>query len=158
MGLEIEVGAKLRERKLTLSCAESCTGGLLMHRITNVSGSSSYFWGGIVAYSNEIKHSILGIQENSLNVFGAVSEQVAAAMARGVRGIYGTDMSIGITGVAGPDGGSIEKPVGLTFIALSAHNMTVVHRFEWGGDRVANKEASAEAALQIIIDYLNSKG
>ncbi len=84
-GPEFEIGRILRERNLTITSAESCTGGLLMHRLTNVPGSSAYFLGGVVAYNNGVKHAMLGVQENSLNVFGAVSEQVAAAMARGVR-------------------------------------------------------------------------
>lgn len=158
MILEEQLGKLLLERNLTISSAESCTGGLVMHRLTNVAGSSEYFLGGIVAYSNGIKHSLLGVQENTLNVFGAVSEQVAAAMARGVRGSLGSDMAIGVTGIAGPGGGTEEKPVGLTFIALTTADSTHVHRFVWDGDRVANKESSAEAALQIVIDYLSQNG
>jgi PncC family amidohydrolase len=156
--LEEQLGELLLQRNMTISSAESCTGGLVMHRITNAPGSSAYFLGGIVAYSNGIKHSLLGIQENTLTVFGAVSEQVAAAMARGVRGSYGTDLAIGVTGIAGPGGGTEEKPVGLTFIALTTADSTHVHRFVWDGDRVANKEASAEAALKIAIDYLSKDG
>ncbi|MCI0714649.1 MAG: CinA family protein [Chloroflexi bacterium] len=158
MTLEEQLGKLLLERNLTISSAESCTGGLVMHRITNVPGSSAYFLGGIVAYSNSIKHSLLGIQENTLNVFGAVSEQVAAAMARGVRGSYGTDLAIGVTGIAGPGGDTEDKPVGLTFIALTTEDSTHVHRFVWDGDRIANKEASAEAALKIVVDYLTHNG
>ena len=155
MDLAQTVAAKLREQKLTIACAESCTGGLLMDKLTNIAGSSSFFLGGVVAYSNSAKHGILGVQENSLNVFGAVSEQVAAAMARGVRGEFGSDFGVGITGIAGPDGGTAEKPVGLTYIALATPNLSLVQRFVWEGDRVANKEASANAALQMIIDHLN---
>jgi nicotinamide-nucleotide amidase len=154
--LEETIGRYLLERQWTISSAESCTGGLFMHRLTNVSGSSAYFLGGVVAYSNEIKHSVLGVQENSLNVFGAVSEQVAAAMARGARAIFGTHMAIGITGIAGPGGGSAEKPVGLTFIALTTPDMSLVQRFQWTGDRIANKEASANAALKMVLDYLDA--
>lgn len=153
--LEQRIGQLLLAKKLTISSAESCTGGLVMHRLTNVPGSSAYFPGGVVAYSNEIKHSLLGVQENTLDVFGAVSEQVAAAMARGVRAIYGTSLAVGITGIAGPGGASEDKPVGLTYIALTALNRTMVERFVWEGDRIANKESSAEAALQIVFDYLD---
>lgn len=155
MTLEEQLGKLLLENNMTISSAESCTGGLVMSRITDVSGSSAYFLGGIVAYSNSIKHSLLGIQENTLNVFGAVSEQVAAAMARGVRGSFGTDLAIGVTGIAGPGGGTEEKPVGLTFIALTTADSTHVHRFIWDGDRIANKAASAEAALKIAVEYLS---
>lgn len=154
--LEAQVGKLLLEHKLTVACAESCTGGLVMHRLTNIAGSSAYFQGGTVAYSNQIKHSVLGIQENTLNVFGAVSEQVAAAMARGARATYGADVAISVTGIAGPDGGTPEKPVGLTYIAIATPKMSIVQRFEWQGDRIANKEASAEAALQMVLDYLNN--
>lgn len=155
-GLEFDVGRLLTERGLTIASAESCTGGLLMHRLTNVPGSSSYFLGGVVAYSNPVKHSLLGVQENTLNVFGAVSEQVAAAMARGARGLLGTDLAVGITGIAGPDGGTPDKPVGLTYIALTASDMSLVQRFVWDGDRVINKEESVEAALKIILTYLQN--
>ena len=148
--LEFEVGRVLQERGLTIASAESCTGGLVMHRLTNVPGSSAYFLGGVVAYSNSVKHSLLAIQENTLNVFGAVSEQVAAAMARGVRA------AVGVTGIAGPDGGTEDKPVGLTYIAVSTADLSMVRRFVWDGDRVANKEASAEAALNMILEYLQA--
>lgn len=154
--LEFEVGQHLREQKLMFAAAESCTGGLLLHRLTNVSGSSAYVAGGIVAYSNAAKHSLLGVQEHTLNVFGAVSEQVAAAMARGVRAALGSQIGIGITGIAGPDGGTAEKPVGLTYIGLSTPDFSLVRRFVWEGDRVANKEASADAALQMLLEYLIS--
>lgn len=153
-GLEFQIGRILTERGMSISSAESCTGGLVMHRLTNVAGSSQYFFGGVVAYSNEIKHSVLGVQENTLTVFGAVSEQVAAAMARGARGIFGTTLSLGITGIAGPGGGTGDKPVGLTYIGLNAPDMSLVQRFVWSGTRVENKEASAEAALKMVLDYL----
>lgn len=155
--LESRVGKLLLEKKLTISCAESCTGGLVMHRLTNIAGSSTYFLGGTVAYSNQIKHSVLGIQENTLNVFGAVSEQVAAAMARGARAVFGTDIAIGVTGIAGPGGGTPEKPVGLTYIAINTPKMSMVQRFEWEEDRIANKQASAEATLQMVLEYLETQ-
>ncbi|MBI5930235.1 MAG: CinA family protein [Chloroflexi bacterium] len=154
--LEIEVGQRLREQNLTFAAAESCTGGLLLHRLTNVPGSSAYIAGGIVAYSNAAKHSLLGVQEHSLTVFGAVSEQVAVAMARGVRAALASQIGIGITGIAGPDGGTPEKPVGLTYIGFSTPDFSLVRRFVWDGDRVANKESSVQAALQMILDYLIS--
>lgn len=155
-GLEFEVGRVLQERGLTIASAESCTAGLVMHRLTNVPGSSAYFLGGVVAYSNSVKHSLLAIQENTINVFGAVSEQVAAAMARGVRAAVGARLAVSVTGIAGPDGGTDEKPVGLTYIAVSTADLSMVRRFVWDGDRVANKEASAEAALKMILEYLET--
>jgi nicotinamide-nucleotide amidase len=155
--LAVEVGRLLREQKLMFAAAESCTGGLLSHYMTNVPGSSAYVAGGVVAYSNAVKHSILGIQENTLNVFGAVSEPVAAAMARGVRAVLGAQIGIGITGIAGPDGGTAEKPVGLTYIGLSTPDHSLVRRFVWDGDRITNKELSAQAALQMLFDHLHSK-
>lgn len=153
-GLEFEVARLLIERNLTVACGESCTGGLLMHRFTNIPGSSAYFLGGVVAYSNGVKHSVLGVQEHTLNVFGAVSEQIAAAMARGVRALVGAKLGVGITGIAGPDGGTPEKPVGLTYISLVTADMSMTKRFLWTGDRMANKEASADAALQMLVDFL----
>lgn len=156
IGLEFKVAQLLRERELTLSCAESCTGGLLMHLLTNVSGSSQFFLGGIVSYSNSAKHSLLGVQENTLNVFGAVSEQVAAAMARGVRAALGANLALSVTGIAGPDGGTADKPVGLTYIGLATADMSMVRRFVWQKDRVSNKTSSANAALQMLLEYLES--
>lgn len=149
-----EVARLLREQKLTIACAESCTGGMLMHELTNLSGSSGYMLGGIVAYSNAAKHALLGVQEHTLNVFGAVSEQVAAAMARGVRAALGASIAIGVTGIAGPDGGTPDKPVGLTYISYITADMTIVRRYLWNGDRFANKSASVQAALKLIIEQL----
>jgi nicotinamide-nucleotide amidase len=156
--LEFEIGQRLRGRGLTFAAAESCTGGLLLHRLTNAPGSSDYIVGGFVAYANAAKRSLLAVQQGTLDQFGAVSEQVAAEMARGARAVLGTDLAISITGIAGPTGGTPEKPVGLTYIGLSAPDVSLVRRFVWNGDRVANKEASVQAALQLILDYLDSGG
>lgn len=153
-GLEFEVARLMIERGWTVACGESCTGGLLMHRFTNIPGSSAFFVGGVVAYSNSVKHSVLGVQENTLNVFGAVSEQVAAAMARGVRALVGAKIGVGITGIAGPDGGTADKPVGLTYISLVTADLSMTKRFIWAGERIPNKEASAEAALQMLLDFI----
>lgn len=155
MQVTSDVARLLREKNLTIACAESCTGGMLMHELTNLPGSSAYVLGGIVAYSNAIKHSLLGVQENTLAVFGAVSEQVAAAMARGVRAAFGANIAVGITGIAGPDGGTPDKPVGLTYISFTTADMTTVRRFEWDGDRFANKSASVHAALKFILEQLD---
>ncbi len=152
--LEKIVGDLLRERKLTIATAESCTGGLLSHRITNVPGSSDYFLGGVVAYSYDAKEHILRVKHNTLYGFGAVSKETAVEMARGVRHLFDSDIGVGITGIAGPGGGTPEKPVGLVYISLSVKGHTWYREHRWKGNRLENKEQSAEAALQMIKDYL----
>ena len=149
-----KVGTLLKEKGLTIAFAESCTGGLMMSGLTDIPGSSAYALGGIVAYSNAIKHALLGVQDNTLNVFGAVSEQVAAAMARGVRAAFGANIAIGVTGIAGPGGGTEDKPVGLTYIAYNTADMTFVRRFVWDGDRLSNKKSSVQAGFELIIEQL----
>ncbi len=151
MTLEKQVGALLSRRGLTLATAESCTGGLLAHRLTNVSGSSSYFVGGVVAYAYEAKEALLGVHHETLVQYGAVSEQVALEMARGVRQRLGTDLGLSVTGVAGPSGGTPEKPVGLTYIALAGSEGEQCERHVWQGDRLENKALSAEAALHLLL-------
>ncbi|MCB9451310.1 MAG: nicotinamide-nucleotide amidohydrolase family protein [Anaerolineaceae bacterium] len=151
--LEEQVGELLRERGWTISAAESCTGGLVMHRLTNVPGSSVYVMGGVVAYSNAAKQSLLRVRQGTLIAHGAVSEQTASEMATGVQTLLGTDVSVSITGIAGPDGGTPEKPVGLTYIGLAGPDgLVVVNRHIWDGDREAVKAASASAALQLVLD------
>jgi nicotinamide-nucleotide amidase len=152
--LEEIVGRMLAERKLTLAVAESCTGGLLGHRITNVPGSSDYFQGGIIAYSYDAKERLLGVHHDTLYERGAVSEETALEMARGARKALGTDVAVSITGIAGPSGGLPGKPVGLVYIALSARNEERVKRFVWDSDREGNKARSAEAALAMLKEYL----
>lgn len=151
---EVRLGALLRSRGLTLAVGESCTGGLLAHRITNVPGSSAYFLGGVVAYANEIKQRLLRVSPGSLEAHGAISEEVALEMARGARAALGADVGIAVTGIAGPGGGTAEKPVGLTWVAVSdpAGEMAVEHR--WQGDRVQNKDLSATAALKLALALL----
>jgi nicotinamide-nucleotide amidase len=152
--LEQEVGDLLSQRGWTLAVAESCTGGLLGHRITNVSGSSAYFEGGVISYSNEAKQSSLGVPGETLLEHGAVSPETALAMARGARRLLGTDIAVAITGIAGPTGGTPDKPVGLVYIALAAADGELLERHVWSGDRTANKEQSAQAALELILKYL----
>ncbi len=154
MSLEEQVAQLLIARGLTIATAESCTGGLLGHRLTNVSGSSAYMLGGIIAYSNAIKQRLLNVPEQLLVAQGAVSEPVAVAMAEGVCAVIGAEVGVSITGIAGPSGGTAEKPVGLTYIGLHFDDRTLVHRFVWNGDRAANKEYSAEAALKMLLDNL----
>lgn len=139
-------------RGLSVATAESCTGGLVAHLITEVPGSSGYFRGGIVSYSDEVKAAELGVPEEALRVHGAVSAQVAVAMAEGVRSRLGTDLGVGVTGVAGPDGGSEAKPVGLVYVAVAGGPAPVVRRYLWPHDREGNKRASAEAALRLLVE------
>jgi PncC family amidohydrolase len=154
MSIEVEVGALLLEGNLTLACAESCTGGLVAHRITNVPGSSAYFLGGIVAYANEAKEALLGVRHETWLEHGAVSEETAREMARGARRVLGADVAVSTTGIAGPSGGTPNKPVGLVYIALSAADTERCERHVWRGDRSGNKEKSAQAALRLLLAYL----
>ena len=152
--IEEEVGRLLTRRKLTIAVAESCTGGLVSHRLTNVPGSSVYFLGGIVAYAYAAKEQLLGVRRDILNEVGAVSEEVAREMARGARRALGTDIAVAITGIAGPGGGLPGKPVGLTWIGLSTHDAELARKFVFGSDRQGNKKQAAQAALTIVLDYL----
>jgi PncC family amidohydrolase len=154
MSVEETIGNLLLEQGLTLATAESCTGGLVAHRITNISGSSTYFLGGFVTYSNEAKERFLGVRHETLLAHGAVSEETAREMAQGARRQMGTDLAVSVTGIAGPLGGTPEKPGGLVYIALSAPDSEACERHIWPGDRISNKEQSAEAALQLVLGYL----
>jgi len=154
--LEIVVGTLLREQRKTIGTAESCTGGLVAHLLTNISGSSAYVLGGVIAYANEIKQGVLGVQEKTLITHGAVSEQVAGEMALGAIRLLGVDIAVSITGIAGPSGGTPEKPVGLTYIGLADKGgIYQVQRHIWSSDREGNKLASASAALSLVIEYLH---
>jgi len=156
--LESIVGDLLRSKGLTLSLAESCTGGLLGHLLTNVPGSSDYFIGGVVAYSYDAKERVLGVRHDTLYDHGAVSEQTALEMAQGARRVLGTDLALSVTGIAGPGGGMRDKPVGLVYVALSARDLEVCHRFVWEDDREGNKARSAQAALEMLVAYLRERG
>lgn len=145
--LEGVVGAILAKRRLTLAIAESCTGGLLAHRVTNIPGSSDYFLGGMVAYSNAAKIKFLGVEEETLAAHGAVSPEVAAAMARGVRRAFAADIGVGITGIAGPGGGTPAKPVGLVYIGLDIQGKVEVQRELFVGERENIKWQSTQSAL-----------
>ncbi len=148
--IEAVVGRILRERKMRISVAESCTGGLIADRITNVSGSSDYFERGIVTYSNESKMAELGVAESFLQRYGAVSREVAEAMAVGIRTVSNTDIGLSTTGVAGPTGGSDAKPVGLVWIGYSDKRETIALRFNFPGDRRIFKERVSQAALDLV--------
>ena len=140
------------EAGLTVATAESCTGGLVAHGITSIPGSSGYFLGAVVSYADRVKVETLGVPPDVLATYGAVSAQVALAMAVGVRDRLATDLAVSITGVAGPDGGSAEKPVGLVYVGVSDPLGSDVRRFHWDGDRAANIEASAAEALRFLAD------
>ncbi len=155
--LEIVVGRLLKQRGMTLAVAESCTGGLVSHRITDVPGSSVYYQGSVTAYSNEIKERVLCVQPGTLEQHGAVSAQTVREMARGVRDLFRADVGLAVTGIAGPDGGTPEKPVGLVYVALAAADGERVERFVWNGDRWDNKARSAEAVLHLLLRYLEHR-
>ena len=152
--LEAQVGDLLRQRGLRLAVAESCTGGLIGHRLTNVPGSSDYFVGGVIAYANETKMSLLGVSQATLEKHGAVSKETALEMARGVRAALQADIGLSVTGIAGPSGGTPSKPVGTVWIGLSSRTKEHASHFQWPGDRLAVKEQSAQAALDILWQYL----
>ncbi len=137
---------------LTVATAESCTGGLVAHAITSQPGSSGYFVGGVVSYSDAVKTSQLGVPADLLAAYGAVSSEVAVAMATGARTRLAADLGVGVTGVAGPDGGTPEKPVGLVFIAVADARGADVRRFQWTGDRAMNIAESAAAALELLLE------
>ncbi len=155
--LEVVVGRLLVEKKQTLAIAESCTGGLLTHRLTNVPGSSAYVIASVIAYAYEAKVAALGVSWDTLNRFGAVSAETATAMARGARAKFSATLGLAITGIAGPGGGTPEKPVGLVYLALADADDVIVERHLWSGDRVRNKEQSAQAALELLCRHLKRK-
>jgi nicotinamide-nucleotide amidase len=155
--LEQVVGEILKQKRLTLAIAESCTGGLLAHRITNVPGSSEYFERGVVSYSNESKVDVLGVDKILIESKGAVSAEVVQSMAEGVRKLANTDLGVGISGIAGPTGGSSEKPVGTVFIGISCRNKgTFYRRYQFRGTREEIKIITSEAALDLIRKFISN--
>lgn len=148
--LETVVGSLLKQKNATVSVAESCTGGFLGHKFTAVPGSSTYFLGGVLAYSNEVKKSLLGVEEEVLTKFGAVSEECIRQMAEGVRKLTGSTYGLATSGIAGPDGGTAEKPVGTVWIALAGPTETVTHKLTLGGSRLQNIEMSAITCLNLL--------
>ncbi|HEC22404.1 MAG TPA: CinA family protein [Chloroflexi bacterium] len=151
--LEEQLKEIFTAKNLTLATAESCTGGLLSARITDVSGSSAYFLGGVVSYANSAKEALLGVEHELLMTHGAVSAAVARQMAHGARERLGADVGISVTGIAGPTGGTPEKPVGLVWIGLSDAEGEQAARFQWAYDRAGNREHSVEAALRMLIEW-----
>jgi len=147
----------LIKNNLTLATAESCTGGLLGDLITNIPGSSEYYKGGLIAYDNEIKIDILKIKRETMNIYGAVSSEVASEMAENIRDMMQVDIGIAITGIAGPGGGDSKKPVGLTYISLCSTDLPKTKEFIWHDNRRENKENSAVQALKILQKYLENR-
>jgi PncC family amidohydrolase len=158
VGLAERLQAICLGRGLTVAVAESCTGGLVADAITDIPGSSGYFLGGVVSYADSAKAALLGVPAEVLAAHGAVSAQVGRAMAEGARERFSADLAAAVTGVAGPDGGSEAKPVGLTYVAVAAAQGVDVRRFVWTGDRSANKEASAAAVLEILVEWAAAAG
>lgn len=152
--MEEIVGDLLKESHMTISCAESCTGGLLSSRLTDVAGSSAYLYGSVISYDNEVKISELKVPRHILETVGAVSEETAIAMAEGIKNKFGTSIGIGITGIAGPDGGSDEKPVGLVYIAIAGELGTKCYKNQFKGKRTAIKYRATQTALDIVRRYI----
>ena len=160
--LEVQIGELLTQKELKLALAESCTGGLISHRITNVAGSSEYFLGSLVSYSYEAKEEWLGVKHATLMKYGAVSRETVIEMARGARASLKKHFPIenviglSVSGIAGPGGGMPDKPVGTVWIGLSAEGKENAWQFLWGGNREENKEQSANKALEILREYLKN--
>ena len=161
MRLEERLGGLLRERGLRLAVAESCTGGLIASRITDVAGSSDYFEAGVVAYSNRAKQTFLSVPAESIQAHGAVSREVAEKMAEGASAAAGADIGLSVTGIAGPTGGSPEKPVGTVYMGLAVKTEnrtgTFFRKFQFGGGRLEIKAQTSSEALQFVIDLLEGK-
>lgn len=161
--LEITIGRLLLKNGLKLAVAESCTGGLIGHLITNVPGSSDYYLGSVTAYAYEVKQRLLGVRQETLTEHGAVSRETVIEMARGIRACLKDDfpmentIGLSVSGIAGPSGGMPGKPVGLVWVGLSTKQGNHAWKFLWKGNRIENKEYSAKAALQIVLDFLNNQ-
>ena len=153
--IEAQLGELLHSRGLKLATAESCTGGLIADRLTDVPGSSDYFLGGVVAYAYEAKVALLDVSWDTLHAYGAVSRETVLEMARGARKALEADLGLSVSGIAGPAGGLPDKPVGTIWIALVSAHGEWTRKFLWDSDRRGNKELSAEAAFQFVLDYLN---
>lgn len=158
--LEAQIGDLLKNRQMKLTFAESCTGGLVGHRVTNIPGSSEYYLGSVTAYAYEVKEQLLGVKHETLMTHGAVSRECVLEMARGVRkalsGGFPLDQVLGlsISGIAGPGGATPDKPVGTVWVGMSASDGEWAWCLQWQGDRIQNKELSAQAALQLVVWYL----
>lgn len=149
-----QVSSLLLDKKLTIATAESCTGGLISHTLTNISGSSEYFERGIISYSNNAKIELLDLPKDFLIKYGAVSKKVADAMANGIRKKSKVDIGIATTGIAGPTGGTENKPVGLVYIAISTNKETIVKKHIFSGDRLQNKKSTVNESLKMLYDVI----
>jgi nicotinamide-nucleotide amidase len=156
-GIVKQIHAALLKQGKTVAVAESCTGGLLSNLLTGIPGSSAYFIFGAVTYANSAKHKILGIPFSTINRYGAVSKQIATAMAKNVKKIAGSNYGIGITGIAGPTGGSIKKPVGTVFIAIAAKASTLCRKYHFHGSRAFVRQQTAKETLKLL-NYLVGEG
>lgn len=152
--LEEKAGRLLLEKHMMIACAESCTGGLLTSRLTDIAGSSAYVMGSVVSYTNRIKEALVGVRHETLADHGAVSEETAREMAEGIRKAIKTDIGVGITGIAGPGGGTAKKPVGLVFIAVSGPQGTIVKENHFSGTRLEVKRQTTDTALAMACTYL----
>jgi len=152
--LALSVGVLLKAQHLTLGLAESCTGGMIASYITDVPGSSEYFEGAVVAYSNVVKERLLGVPASTLEQYGAVSAETAIAMARGARKVLRVDVALAITGIAGPGGDTSDKPVGLTYVGLASWRGVLWREYNWKGNRRHNREQSAREALELLKEHL----
>jgi PncC family amidohydrolase len=146
---------KLADKKLTVSSSESCTGGLVSSELTSIAGSSAVFLGGVVAYSNDVKMSLLGVNEETLKSFGAVSEQTAKEMAVGVKKIVGSSIGVSTTGIAGPGGGSPEKPVGTVFVGVASGNEVQAYHLKLDGDRNQIRQKTVEFVMEKISELVS---
>jgi PncC family amidohydrolase len=153
---EFQIGALMRSRGLKLVTAESCTGGLIANRITDIPGSSDYFLGGVVAYAYEAKVALLNVSWDTLKAFGAVSKETVLEMARGALKTFDADLAISVSGIAGPDGGLPGKPVGTTWFGLVSKKGEWAYLKQFKGNRIQNKTSAADAAFAILCDYLQA--
>lgn len=156
MPVDHDLAVLLEASGCTLALAESCTGGMIAARITDQPGSSAYFYGGVVAYSNKVKQEVLRVPETLLIGYGAVSEPVARAMAEGARLVFGSDLALAVTGIAGPDGGTGEKPVGTVFIAMADQQGCQVARLRFDGDRSQVRQQAVDQAIIMLKKRLGS--
>ena len=149
------VGKLLVAKQQTIACAESCTGGLLTSMLTDVAGSSAYVMGSVVSYTNSVKERLVGVNPATIAAHTEISAETAGEMAEGIRQLIGTDLGVGITGLAGPGGGTKVRPVGLVYIAVTGDKGTKVRENRFQGNRVEIKQQSAEMALQMIVEYVS---
>jgi len=155
--LSVELGAQLEQHHLTIALAESCTGGMIASILTDIAGSSHYVMGGVVSYSDFAKMHVLGVRAETLEARGAVSPETAQEMARGVRALLQTDLALSVTGIAGPGGGTPEKPVGLVYLHLAAEDVDWGEMHVWPHDRIGNKRASVAAGLRLALRYVKER-